>query len=106
MYEKKNRLILYISVLILACESSKEGRKKKVKKLILGRKARTNFKDLANAVTLAPVIEGVIMHDDDSDKVIHRNGRFINNVFVGDEDKIQIPDEITVTADIGGRKKG
>ena len=74
---------------------------KKKGKLVRRRVARTNLKELAKIVSSAPVIEGVRMSDDDSDKVDHRDGRFINNVFIGDEDKIEIPPEYTVTAAFG-----
>ena len=74
---------------------------KKKGKLVRRRVARTNLKDLSKIVSSAPVIEGVRMSDDDSDKVDHRDGRFINNVFIGDEDKIEIPPEYTVTAAFG-----
>ena len=79
-----------------------EDRKHKKKgKLIRRRVARTNLKDLSKIVSSAPVIEGVRMSDDASDKVDHRDGRFINNVFIGDEDKVEIPSEYTVTAVLG-----
>ena len=74
---------------------------KKKGKLVRRRVARTNLKDLSKIVSSAPVIEGVRMSDDDSDKVDHRDGRFINNLFIGDEDKIEIPPEYTVTAAFG-----
>ena len=70
-------------------------------RMIRRRKARTNLKDLSKVVSSAPVIEGVCMADDDSDKVVHRNGRFIHNIFVGDEENVPIPPEYTVTAVVG-----
>ena len=74
-------------------------------RMIKRRKARTNLKDLSKVVSSAPVIEGVRMADDDSDKVVHRNGRFINNIFVGDEEDVPIPPEYTVTAFVGETPK-
>merc|ERR1719206_328877 len=70
-------------------------------KMIRRRVARTNLRDLSKIVSSAPVIEGVRMSDDDSDKVDHRDGRFINNVFISDEDKVKLPAEYTVTAALG-----
>ena len=79
----------------------KNRKHKKKGKLVRRRVPRTNLEDLSKIVSSAPVIEGVHMSDDDSDKVDHRDGRFINNVFIGDEDKIEIPPEYTVTAAFG-----
>merc|ERR1719206_1272099 len=74
---------------------------RKIGKMIRRRVARTNLRDLSKIVSSAPVIEGVRMRDDDSDKVNHRDGRFINNAFIGDEDKVELPAEYTVTAILG-----
>ena len=74
-------------------------------RMIRRRKARTNLKDLSKVVSSAPVIEGMRMGDDDSDKIVHRNGRFINNIFVGDEEDVPIPPEYTVTAVVGETNK-
>jgi len=46
---------------------------------------------------MAPVIQGERMPDDETDKVVHRNGRFINNVFVPNNQKIELP-EVTITS--------
>eukprot|EP00092_Neocalanus_flemingeri_P047877 GFUD01054404.1.p1 GENE.GFUD01054404.1~~GFUD01054404.1.p1 ORF type:complete len:519 (-),score=150.78 GFUD01054404.1:91-1647(-) len=70
-----------------------------------GRLSRTNLKDISQAVSSAPMIEGVRMEDDASDKVVHRNGRFINNVFVAKGENVPIPAEYTVTALVGETPK-
>ena len=74
-------------------------------RMVRRRKARTNLKDLSKVVSSAPVIEGVHMGYDDSDKIVHRNGRFINNIFVGDEEDVPIPPEYTKTAVVGETPK-
>ena len=79
----------------------KDRKHRKKGKMIRRRVARTNLRDLSKIVSSAPVIEGVRMSDDDSDKVDHRDGRFINNVFISDEDKVELPAEYTVTAVLG-----
>jgi hypothetical protein len=45
-------------------------------------RAQVGFTGLEKKVAAAPVIEGVRIPDDASDYIDHRNGRFINNVFV------------------------
>merc|ERR1719320_254290 len=79
----------------------KDRKHRKKGKMIRRRVARTNLRDLSKIVSSAPVIEGVRISDDDSDKVDHRDGRFINNVFISDEDKVELPAEYTVTAVLG-----
>ena len=79
----------------------KDRKHRKKGKMIRRRVTRTNLRDLSKIVSSAPVIEGVRMSDDDSDKVDHRDGRFINNVFISDEDKVELPAEYTVTAVLG-----
>lgn len=54
------------------------------------RKSRTWFDEKDGAI----VIEGERMPDDKSDSVTHRNGRFINNVFV--PNNAPLPDEVTI----------
>jgi len=54
------------------------------------RKSRTWFDEKDGAI----VIEGERMPDDKSDAVTHRNGRFINNVFVPND--APLPDEVTI----------
>ena len=63
------------------------------------RPARTSgFRsELARAVASAPVIDGVRLPDDETDAVVHRNGRFVNNVFVADERQV-VPPEFTVSS--------
>jgi len=56
------------------------------------RKARQNFKNLASAVKNAPVVEGVRVPDDETDIIVHRGGRYINNMYV--------PGEVTITAEM------
>ena len=48
----------------------------------LFRKAKQGFSDLASAVRAAPVVTGVRLPDDETDLVVHRGGRFINNMYV------------------------
>ena len=48
----------------------------------LFRKAKQGFSDLAAAVQAAPVVTGVRLPDDETDLVVHRGGRFINNMCV------------------------
>lgn len=49
-----------------------------------GRPARSGLfgRSLALAVEGAPTIQGVRRPDDETDRVVHRGGRFINNVFI------------------------
>jgi len=56
---------------------------------------------LASALDSAPLIQGVRMPDDASDSVVHRGGRFINNVFIPDGRQVRVPAEFTVRADLG-----
>jgi len=44
------------------------------------------------------IVEGVRVPDDESDRVTHRNGRFINNVFVPNGAEIQLPAERVVSS--------
>jgi len=57
------------------------------------------FNGLAKAVASAPVINGIRVPDDESDLIDHRNGRFINNVFVPDDVAIDLP-EFTVNSEL------
>ena len=50
--------------------------------LSLFRKAKQGFSDLASAVQAAPVVTGVRLPDNETDLVVHRGGRFINNMCV------------------------
>jgi len=63
-------------------EQASSQRSGRSQKLFGSRQAKTNFVNLAEAVKSAPVIKGVRLPDDETDRVVHRNGRFINNVFV------------------------
>lgn len=62
------------------------------------RRARTGFSDLASAVMNAPVVQGIRLPDDDSDMVVHRGGRFINNQYVPHQS--QVPREMVVRAEL------
>ena len=64
------------------------------------------FPNLASAVKNAPVVTGVRVPDDETDLVVHRGGRFINNMYVPDpimeENSVaQVPEEVVVTAELG-----
>lgn len=59
--------------------SQRSGRSQK---LFGSRQAKTNFVNLKEAVAAAPLVNGMRLPDDESDRVVHRNGRFINNIFV------------------------
>merc|ERR1719412_891650 len=69
------------------------------------RKAKQGFSDLAAAVQAAPVVTGVRLPDDETDLVVHRGGRFINNMYVPDPYSAstvrQVPAEVTVSAELG-----
>jgi len=69
------------------------------------RKAKQGFSDLASAVRAAPVVTGVRLPDDETDLVVHRGGRFINNMYVPDpytaNTVSQLPAEVTVSAELG-----
>jgi len=71
------------------------------------RQAKTNFINLAKAVEAAPVITGVRLPDDETDHVVHRNGRFINNVFVPNSVQTNsfLPQEFVVRTQIAAAKK-
>ena len=47
----------------------------------------------------APVVTGVRLPDDESDLVVHRGGRFINNKYV--PDSLEVPREMVVRAELG-----
>ena len=47
----------------------------------------------------APVVTGVRLPDDESDLVVHRGGRFINNKYV--PDGLEVPREMVVRAELG-----
>ena len=70
------------------------------------RKVKQLFPNLASAVKNAPVVTGVRVPDDETDLVVHRGGRFINNMYVPDpimeENSVaQVPEEVVVTAELG-----
>ena len=72
------------------------------------RKAKQGFYNLASAVRNAPVVTGVRVPDDETDVVVHRGGRFINNMYVPDpnhsiEEGVSphVPEEVVVTAEFG-----
>ena len=51
-------------------------------------------------------MDGVRVPDDETDLVVHRGGRFINNMYVPDpimekNSVAQIPDEVVITAELG-----
>ena len=86
-------------------KSSQPPRRGRSSRMFGGRLARTNLPDLSQAISSAPVIEGVRMEDDASDQVVHRNGRFINNVFLSNGEDVPLPPEYTVTALVGEPSK-
>ena len=43
------------------------------------------------------VVEGVRVHDDDTDQIVHRNGRFINNIFISND--AELPAEVVVSTE-------
>ena len=86
-------------------KSGKPQRMGRKNRMFGGRVARTNLKDLSKAISSAPMIEGIRMEDDASDRVVHRNGRFINNIFVSSGENVPIPPEYTVRASVGETKK-
>ena len=47
----------------------------------------------------APIVTGVRLPDDESDLVVHRGGRFINNKYV--PDSLEVPREMVVRAELG-----
>ena len=65
------------------------------------RRAKAGFSDIASAVRNAPLVQGVRVPDDETDLVVHRGGRFINNEYVPHES--QIPKEFVVRAELGPR---
>ena len=72
------------------------------------RKAKQGFYNLASAVRNAPLVTGVRLPDDETDVVVHRGGRFINNMYVPDpshssEESVRglVPEEVVVTAEFG-----
>jgi len=71
------------------------------------RKARQGFRDLASAVRNAPVVVGERKPDDETDRVVHRGGRFINNMYVPDPavasaNKFSmVPEEVVIRAELG-----
>ena len=73
---------------------------------IIFRKVKQLFPNLASAVKNAPVVTGVRVPDDETDLVVHRGGRFINNMYVPDpimekNSVAQIPGEVVITAELG-----
>ena len=56
---------------------------------------------MASAVRNAPVVNGVRLPDDETDLVVHRGGRFINNKYVPDSVKVEVPREMVVRAELG-----
>ena len=52
----------------------------------------------------APVVTGVRLPDDESDRVVHRGGRFINNKYV--PDGLEVPREMVVRAELGPGRTG
>lgn len=71
------------------------------------RKARQGFNDLASAVRNAPVVVGERRPDDETDRVVHRGGRFINNMYVADPAPAstnkfaRVPEEVVIRAEFG-----
>lgn len=71
------------------------------------RKARQGFRDLASAVRNAPVVVGERRPDDETDRVVHRGGRFINNMYVPDpapdtaNNFARVPEEVVIRAEFG-----
>jgi len=82
-------------------------------KLFGSRQAKTNFVNLKEAVAAAPLVDGVRVPDDASDRVVHRNGRFINNVFIPNSEDAPIigspskflPGEFVVSSQINNREQ-
>lgn len=62
------------------------------------RKAKANFA-IKRAIDNAPVIQGERRPDDYTDRVTHRNGRFINNVFIPNNLDVQLPKEFIVNSE-------
>lgn len=62
------------------------------------RKAKANF-SIKRAIANAPVIQGSRRPDDYTDRVTHRNGRFINNVFIPNNVDVELPPEFIVNSD-------
>ena len=83
----------------LQAESSRAGRSHGL--FGSSRRAKTGFSDLASAVRNAPVVTGVRLPDDESDLVVHRGGRFINNKYVPDSVELELPREMVVRAELG-----
>jgi len=90
--------------------SQRSGRSQRI---FGSRQAKTNFVNLKEAVAAAPLVNGVRLPDDESDRVVHRNGRFINNVFIPNEPTL-IPDpnynnflpmEFVVRTEVGGNSQ-
>jgi len=89
--------------------SQRSGRSQKV---YGSRQAKTNFVNLKEAVEAAPLVNGVRLPDDDSDRIIHRNGRFINNIFIPNNGEIAsrpspskfLPGEFVVRTQIDGQQ--
>lgn len=65
---------------------------------IRSRKAKANF-SIKRALDSAPVIQGERRPDDITDRVNHRNGRFINNVFIPNNVEVELPAEFIVNSD-------
>lgn len=57
----------------------------------------------------APVVVGERRPDDETDRVVHRGGRFINNMYVpdpytsssSDNNVARVPDEVVIRAEFG-----
>merc|ERR1712088_40290 len=81
---------------------AREGRRKgrSYSPVSMARPARWLGGNLARAVAIAPTIEGERRPDDETDRVVHRGGRFINNVFVPSGSVP--PREVQVRATFGG----
>lgn len=66
------------------------------------RSARSGFNAAQLSSAKEIIVEGIRVPDDESDRVTHRNGRFINNVFV--PNGAVPPPETTVIAGIGNSR--
>ena len=95
----KLQININVNKLFLRWQDEGSYRSGRSNQLFNSRKARQNFKDLATAVRNAPVVKGIRVPDDETDVVVHRGGRFINNMYVPAEG-YQVPEEVVVRAEL------
>jgi hypothetical protein len=66
------------------CLKSKKRRRNHGRSRLKSNPIQIKSSELEELIETAPVIDGVRLPDDQTDTINHRNGKFVNNVFVPD----------------------